>query len=260
LLEIDQPISGSTSFAAQLVGVQLYDTIDLTDLPFVSGANYTLPMSPSELIVTSGSNSETFSLLSDTVTKFSVADDGNGGTDVTAIPLNYVYFKVKAEATLIVPNGTSAVLDVTANSGATATAGNGAPSTFLVAATKIASPLSNAVGDPGNTLNGADSGMDTFVFSGNFGQNTITNFATSPGNHDTLELSKAQFGDLATMIQNGDIQQVGHNTLITDPLNSADTIKLMGVSALELESHPNNFHFVCRFPENKVRLEVCNRR
>jgi hypothetical protein len=87
--------------------------------------------------------------------------------------------------------------------------------------------------------------MDTFVFSGNFGQNTIKNFATREGgNHDILEFSKAQFGDLATMIKNGNIQQIGHDTLITDPLNSADTIKLIGVSASELESHPSNFHFV----------------
>jgi hypothetical protein len=46
---------------------------------------------------------------------------------------------------------------------------------------------------------GNDSGKDTFVFSGSFGQNTITNFITKDGgNHDTLELSKAEFGDLAT--------------------------------------------------------------
>jgi hypothetical protein len=82
-------------------------------------------------------------------------------------------------------------------------------------------------------------------FSGDFGHNTINNFITKPGgNHDILEFSKAQFGDLATMIREGDIQQVGSDTLITNPHNSADTVKLVGISALELESHLSNFHFV----------------
>jgi hypothetical protein len=202
---------------------------------------------------------ETFPLqnLDPTVLGFEVGEDLNGGTQIEAVSVNPLVFtkpvvmaSAPIHAVLTFVAGTVVFVDVASNAGSTVNLPNGgAGSTVSVmpAITKIASanPLSNAVGDPGNTLNGANSGGDTFVFSGSFGQNTINNFITKPGgNHDTLELSKAQFGDLATMIQNGNIQQVGNDTLITDPLNSADTIKLIGVSASELESHPSNFHFV----------------
>lgn len=116
---------------------------------------------------------------------------------------------------------------------ATVTAGNGVGDTIIDA------------GAGGiNTLNGANSGKDTFVFSGDFGQVTINNFITKQnGNYDTLQLSKAEFGDLATMIRNNDIQQVGANTVITNPLNHADTITLTGISTSTLISHPSNFTF-----------------
>jgi hypothetical protein len=122
------------------------------------------------------------------------------------------------------------------------------PSNFVgwdIARKTVASSVNDPIGDPSNTLNGADSGKDVFVFSGDFGSNTINSFITKDqGNHDILELSQAQFGDLATMIKNGNIQQFGNDTIITNPLNSADTITLIGVSAADLESHPSNFHFV----------------
>jgi autotransporter passenger strand-loop-strand repeat protein len=251
----DQPVSVSTSFATTLAGIQPGDTIDLTGLPFVPAATGA-GLSGSQLTVSNGSNSETFTLqnLDSTVTRFLVTSDGNGGTDVTASDFSLSFKKVAYEVVLphtvfTAPSGTATVAAVTPDAGSTVTAGNGAPNTIITngatsAATPsaLASPLSN---DPANTLNGADSGKDTFVFSGDFGQNTINNFITrNMGNHDILELSKAQFGDLATMIKNGDIQQVGNDTIITNPLNSADTIKLIGVSAVDLESHPSDFHFV----------------
>jgi hypothetical protein len=93
-------------------------------------------------------------------------------------------------------------------------------------------------------LNGAVSGKDTFVFSGDYGLNTVNNFIASGGNHDTLQLDHSEFGDLAAMIRGGDIQQVGTSTLITNPHNAADAITLTGVSASQLESHPSNFAFV----------------
>jgi hypothetical protein len=246
------PVSGSTSFATPLVGVQPNDIIDLTGLPFVPVTGATAVLSGSQLTVTSGSNSETFTLqnLDPSVTGFLAASDNNGGTEVTAVnfvSLTHTVYKVVApHLTFTAAPGTPTVATLTSNAGSTFTAGNGASDTAVVSgATSTTSPLSNAVGDPSNTLNGADSGKDTFVFSGSFGHNTINNFITrDEGNHDILAFSKAQFGDLATMIKAGDIQQVGADTLITNPLNPADTVKLTGISALELESHPSNFHFV----------------
>ena len=255
MLVIDQPVSSPTSFATPLVGVQPHDTFDLTGLPFAPGA--TAVLSDSQLTVSSGNDSETFTLqnLNPSVTEFLAASDNNGGTEVTAVdflplPRPRLTYDIAIAGTVnTVPNGTTAVVDVLANTGTTINTANGAHNTVVTYdiarfTGALANPLSNAVGDPGNTLNGADSGMDTFVFSGDFGQNTINNFIINVGNHDTLELSHAQFGDLATMIKVGDIQQVGTDTLITNPLNPADTIRLIGISALALESHPSNFHFV----------------
>jgi hypothetical protein len=247
-------LSGTTSFAAPLAGVQPFDKFDLTGLPFVPVTGATAVLSGSQLTVSSGSNSETFTLqnLNPSVTEFLAASDNNGGTEVTAVDFP-IHFAAKLliappHTALIVPNGTTALVAVAPDAGSTITLANGATNTVVVNGATSATPsalASNAVGDPSNTLNGADSGKDTFVFSGSFGHNTINNFITrDEGNHDALELSRAQFGDLATMIKAGDIQQVGADTLITNPLNSADTVKLIGVSALELESHPSNFHFV----------------
>jgi autotransporter passenger strand-loop-strand repeat protein len=258
-LVIDQSVSGSTSFATPLVTFQAFvDTIDLTGLPFVTGAAAMLSGSGSQqtLTVTSGSNSETFTLqsLDPTVTEFKVTQDLSGGTEVVAshplslfkATLQLTLFHVAAQQSLAIANGTSALVLTQPNAGSTVTLGNGPGSMTVVSgATSPTSPLSNAVGDPSNTFNGADSGMDRFAFLGSFGSNTINNFiARDEGNHDTLELSRAEFGALATMVKNGNIQQVGPDTLITNPLNPADTVKLAGISALELESHPSNFVFV----------------
>jgi autotransporter passenger strand-loop-strand repeat protein len=112
-LVIDQPVSGSTSLPAQLVGLQLYDKIDLAGLPFVSGANFTLSTDHSQLTVTSESNSETFSLMNDSAIAFSVKPDGNGGTDLAAIPVGYHYVVAEAFSVNTIANGTPAVVDVT---------------------------------------------------------------------------------------------------------------------------------------------------
>ena len=256
-LIVDQPVFGQTSFATPLDGVQQGDFVDLTGLPFVTGATVQLSPDHSQLTVISGDgiDMETFTLgnLNSNVMGFEVGEDLNGGTEIEAVNFNPSSFTkpvVLAPAlphqTLTFVPGTVVFVDVTANAGSTVNLPNGgAGSTVFVNASKLAGPLLNAAADPSNTLNGATSGNDTFVFSGSFGHNTINNFiAKDEGNHDTLELSRAEFGDLATMIKNGNIQQVGPDTLITNPLNPADTVKLAGISASELESHPSNFHFV----------------
>jgi len=266
LLVIDQPVSGSTSFATPLVGVQaLVDSIDLTGLPFSTGATAVLSPDRSQLTVTSGNNSETFTLqnLDPSVTGFETApenpaDPTHSGTEVMAVELSTI---TKAVAPVVwnnlprgfdialKPDGNVHIVSIVPASGTTVTDANGLPNINIVgwdiAMRNVASSVSDPIGGASNTLNGADSGKDTFVFFGSFGPNTINNFITrDEGNHDTLELSRAEFGDLATMIKNGNIQQVGPDTLITNPLNPADIVKLAGISASELQSHPSNFVFV----------------
>ena len=70
------------------------------------------------------------------------------------------------------------------------------------------------VGGNGDTLNGANSGKDTFVFMGNFGQDTVNNYiGKANGNYDVFQLSKADFGTTPSAIA-GDAAQVGSNTCV----------------------------------------------
>ena len=51
------------------------------------------------------------------------------------------------------------------------------------------------MGGNGDTLNGANSGKDTFVFMGDFGTNTVKNYiGKANGNFDVIQLSKSDFG------------------------------------------------------------------
>jgi Ca2+-binding RTX toxin-like protein len=98
-------------------------------------------------------------------------------------------------------------------------------------ATKGATVL---IGGPGDTLAGGK-GADTFVFTGHFGQNTITNYNA---NNDIIELDQTKFVDLnAVQLAS---HQVGANTVITD--NAGDTITLIGVSQNHL--HFDSSHFL----------------
>jgi hypothetical protein len=103
------------------------------------------------------------------------------------------------------------------------------------------------IGGPGDTLVGANSGKDTFVFAGNFGQNTINGYVgNANGNFDTLQLDKSAFGSIQT-IQNNAHEVVSGgvtSTVITDPHNSADTITLTGVKLASLHFDATHFLLV----------------
>jgi hypothetical protein len=102
-------------------------------------------------------------------------------------------------------------------------------------------PAEVLIAGPGDTLQGAESGNDMFVFAGNFGQVTVDDFITGGPAHDTLLLDRSDFANLAQVIAN--TQQVGSSTVITDPLNRADAITLPGVNAAILTSNAKNFAF-----------------
>ena len=111
-----------------------------------------------------------------------------------------------------------ALTHVTAGAGSTITLGNGADTVTAVS----------------SLINGGH-GHDTFVFTGSFGQDTITNFSPL---HDNIVLAQAMFANFGA-VQN-DMTQVGANTVITyDPSN---VITLTGVKASSL--HASDFQFV----------------
>ena len=74
------------------------------------------------------------------------------------------------------------------------------------------------------------------MFTGSFGQDTITNFSPQ---HDNIVLAQAMFGNFGAM-QSHDMTQVGANTMFTyDP---SDVITLTGVKTSSLQA--SDFRFV----------------
>jgi len=210
-LEIDQTVSGTMSFTTPVVNIMAGDTVDLTGLAFAPGATASFNSATNLLTVTSGNAIFTLTLASPGITNFSAVKDGSGGT--------------KVEGAIIGSNGKSAVLDGSVGN-VTLTAGNGQGDVLI--------------GGPGDTLNGATSGKDTFVFAGDFGQNIINNFISKgEWNYDVIQLDKSEFANLAAV--QAATHQVGSNTVITDPHNSADTITLTGVSVSSLHFDAQHF-------------------
>jgi hypothetical protein len=74
-------------------------------------------------------------------------------------------------------------------------------------------------------------GADTYVFTGHFGQNTITNYNT---NKDIIALDHTEFANVQTATT-----QVGANTVISD--HAGDTITLIGVNLSQLHFDANHF-------------------
>jgi len=106
------------------------------------------------------------------------------------------------------------------NAGANSTLGNGGDTVTAV-----------------SSLIHAGKGHDTFVLSGDFGQETITNFSPTD---DNIVLAQAVFGNFGAM--QSDIAQVGANAVITDPQNSGNVLTLTNVKTSSLRA--SDFHFV----------------
>jgi Ca2+-binding RTX toxin-like protein len=91
------------------------------------------------------------------------------------------------------------------------------------------------VGGNGDQLTG-NAGADTYVFMGQFGANTITNF--NP-NKDIIELDRSEFHNLNT-VQFFAVQTAS-GVVITDPNNAVDTITLTGVNLASLHFDASHF-------------------
>ncbi|TDM81961.1 hypothetical protein, partial [Lactobacillus crispatus] len=88
---------------------------------------------------------------------------------------------------------------------------------------------------PGDTLNAASYGRETFVFAGNFGHNTVNNFQTSL---DAIQLQQSQFGSISNVM--ADLHQVGADSVLTLDPSHVVTITHPQVASLTAA----NFHLV----------------
>ena len=95
--------------------------------------------------------------------------------------------------------------------------GSAGGATLTAAATFNAHQI--LVGGPGDILNAASFGQDTFVFAGNFGHETINNFQPAL---DVIQLQQSQFGSLAAVM--ADIHQVGADSVLMLDANHVITI------------------------------------
>jgi Ca2+-binding RTX toxin-like protein len=78
-------------------------------------------------------------------------------------------------------------------------------------------------------------GSDTFVFSGNFGQDTITDFKAAT---DTIQLDQSAFTNFASVLSHA--TQVGGDVMIAQ--DAHNTLTINDTTLSQLASH--NFHLV----------------
>jgi Ca2+-binding RTX toxin-like protein len=78
---------------------------------------------------------------------------------------------------------------------------------------------------------------DTFVFSGNFGHDTITGFAAGADTHDAIDVSNDIFADFAAVMAAA--TEVGSDTLIVHDINNSILLKNVALSSL----HQDDFRF-----------------
>jgi hypothetical protein len=119
---------------------------------------------------------------------------------------------------VFVPSGGSA----TTGFGNTGSAGNA-----TLAAAITFNAHETLIGGPGDTLNAASFGQDTFVFANNFGHNTINNFHPAL---DAIQLQQSQFGSLAAVL--ADLHQVGADSVLSLDPNHVITVSNTAVASL----------------------------
>ena len=215
ILKIENAALSTRNFGNTIDNFSAGDLIDLAGLAFVNGAKAAYNSHTHALTVTSGGVTDTLDLAAPSANDFAAISDGAGGT--------------RNSVSIVAPNGKGAVLDGSVGN-VVLTAGNGHGNILI--------------GGPNDTLNGATSGNDTFVFMGDFGHNTVNNYiGKANGNYDVIQLDKSEFGTNAAALAD-DAQQVGSNTVITNPLTPADTITLIGVQFSSLHFDASHFMLV----------------
>jgi VCBS repeat-containing protein len=201
----------------QVVNVGSPTTVQGTfgSLTLSSDGSYTYAASSSAALPASGVGQDVFTYTAIT----EAGGTANSTLTVVVMDTGFTYLGGKPGVTITGGRGHSPVLD------------GGAGNDTLVA-TKGATTL---IGGPGDTLTGGK-GADTYVFLGQFGQDTITNY--NP-NKDIIELDHTWFADLFA-VQLAASQQVGsNNTIITD--KRGDSVTLVGTSLSQLHFDASHF-------------------
>ena len=137
---------------------------------------------------------------------------GNGHSTPSTSTLTVEVIGANQNFVFVPPGGAA-----TGGFGNTALDGSAGNATLTAAATFNAHQI--LIGGPGDVLNAASFGQDTFVFANNFGHETINNFHPAL---DVIQLQASQFGSLAAVM--ADIQQVGADSVLTLDANHVITI------------------------------------
>jgi len=154
------------------------------------------------------------------------ASDGHGPDSTTTLSItvagaSQTYNQVPSGGTL------------TAGPGNTVLDGSAGNATLNAAATLNAHQT--LIGGPGDVLNAASFGQDTFVFANNFGHETINNFHPAL---DVIQLQQSQFGSIANVL--ADIQQAGPDSVLT--LDASHVITIANIQHTSLTAA--DFHLV----------------
>jgi probable HAF family extracellular repeat protein/VCBS repeat-containing protein len=228
VLSLDtDPISGDTltvtAVDGQASGVNNKVAGAFGSLTLYSDGHFSYTANANDVLPASGFGEDVFTYTAST---------GQGGTasttlTVTVTPAGSSYLGGTPGVTVTSPGGHSSVLD------------GGAGNDTLVAT----SGATTLIGGPGDTLTGGK-GSDNFVFVGNFGHDTITNYSASK---DLIELAHNQFPNGLIDVQHASHQVVINgvtNVVITSPTDANDSITLQHVSLSALHFDANHFLLV----------------
>jgi serralysin len=113
----------------------------------------------------------------------------------------------------------------------------------IPAPTSVAAPdglgLANVItgADPSNQILTASAANDTFVFSGNFGQDTIVSLNLQ---RDIIEIDRTLAPDFGTLLARA--QENGPDTVIS--LDASNTITIQNVTLAEISAHETAFRII----------------
>jgi hypothetical protein len=110
-------------------------------------------------------------------------------------------------------------------------AGNvGTPATEAIIGTKANETIYDIAGH--NDLLSGMQGIDTFVFSANFGNDVITDFIASGKTHEVIQFSKSTFADYAAVMAHA--KQVGADVVID--AGGSNALTLIGININDLKA------------------------
>jgi endoglucanase len=232
-LQLDNP----STFTGQIVGytgdgtLAGSDHVDLLNMGYSSSIQTSSTYTPSAgtLTVSNGTTVDVLNFVGNySQSNFKFASDGHGGTIVYDPPAVHV-----TDSTTINGNGGLSGSHVIVDSGATLTLDH-------AAATGNAITNNGTVKVAGNsTVNvAAGSGQDNFVFAGNFGQATLSQFKLGT---DILQIDHAMFANVQALLAATHDDSHGH-AVITDAAH--DTITIQNVTTAQLLAHQSGFHLV----------------